>query len=453
MSATNEQKWTIGDVEPLLHDLEATIGIFSHVANSRNQIEPGELILIEDKLLDLYKQMMALWRDAWDEHLSFRHGQRPASPPDAVWDLLRSTAEVVLAQYNHPERIPSAPAEGAATVPAADGQDAELIGLCNRLVEINREEEALYARIKDEAEREKAVEPLWEEFESIKLRLFEIGRPVTRAGAEAVARAAWVNGDRARDGTPFASYLSEWLRLAACAYLANATGPEVRVNAEVEESLTKRAAPANKAEPVRDADRPPTISQLDSLVECQAADIIVNAKALGGTMNGGISTIAAGLALALEQAHPGAALMLGRQASLVAATEPRGTVAEYMEKKLAKAATVEGQGMTNDELADLHACRPDATVLHLAREYMHLDARVQVLNECPDTEEVGMDGVMSRQNAVMDTLIDAPAKTAAGWRAKGEVFEAALRADVTSLDPVHRLALSLAEDLMREIKP
>jgi hypothetical protein len=40
---------------------------------------------------------------------------------------------------------------------------------------------------------------------------------------------------------------------------------------------------------------------------------------------------------------------------------------------------------------------------------------------------------------------------AAGWRAKGEVFEAALWSGVSSLDPEHRLAPSLAEDLMREI--
>ena len=43
-------------------------------------------------------------------------------------------------------------------------------------------------------------------------------------------------------------------------------------------------------------------------------------------------------------------------------------------------------------------------------------------------------------------------ETAAGWRAKAEVLKAAIDADVLSLDPEHRLALSLAGDLMAGIK-
>ena len=83
---------------------------------------------------------------------------------------------------------------------------------------------------------------------------------------------------------------------------------------------------------------------------------------------------------------------------------------------------------------------------------MRIDARVQVLNETPDAEAAGMDGVLTRQYALMDTLIVAPAKTAAGWRAKAEVLAAAIEADVTAPDPEHRLVSSLAADLLREIK-
>jgi hypothetical protein len=127
-----DRLWTIGDVEPLLHDLEAEIGILGHVAASRNPIDPGQLTLLEDHLIDLQKRLMILWDKAWDEHLAFRHGARPPVAPDAVWDLLRSTAKVVLDQCDHPARIPSAPA-------ASDSTDAELIAFATDYAAANAE--------------------------------------------------------------------------------------------------------------------------------------------------------------------------------------------------------------------------------------------------------------------------------------------------------------------------
>jgi hypothetical protein len=428
-AAPADSLWTIGDVEPLLHDMEATIGIFSHVANSRNQIDPGELILIEDKFLDLHKRLAILWDKAWEEHLAFRHGESPASPPDAVWDLLRSTAKVVLAQCDHPERSPSAPAEGA-----AGGQDAELIGLATEHAAAIEEIRRLQAA---NDTPDDAFEPLDARRHAGRERATALAA-TTQAGLQAKARLYLTEidlnyGTRAPDSH-------------------DTDGLDMLADSIVRDIVGTHGVPMPKAEPMPVIDRPPTISELDSLVECQAADIIANAKALGGTMNGGISTIAAGLALALEQAHPGAALMLGRQGSLVAATEPRCTVVEYLEKKLAKAATVEGQGMTNEELSDLYHHRPDASLLHMAREFAKVEAQTQILNELSDPSEAAMNAVASRQYAITDVMIGTPAKTAAGWRAKAEVLAASIRLDVTTPDSEHQLATSLAEDLMREVK-
>jgi hypothetical protein len=97
--------------------------------------------------------------------------------------------------------------------------------------------------------------------------------------------------------------------------------------------------------------------------------------------------------------------------------------------------------------------RPDGGLLRMAREFAKIDAQIQVLNELPDPSEAAMDAVSSRQYAITDIMIDTPAKTAAGWRAKAEVLDASIRLDVTSPDSEHRLATSLAADLMREIKP
>jgi hypothetical protein len=299
----------VADMEPLLHDLEAEIGLLAHVANSRTQIASGELIALETHLVQIQRDLMGLWHKAWDDDLARRFGAA-----------------------NH-------------QAPAAS-HDVELISLCDRLVAMDGEE------------------------------------PIAQPAAET----------------------------------------------------------------------PPAISTIAAYVEGLASGIMTMAKRMGGTMNGGISTISAGLALALERAHPMAALMLGRQASLVAATEPRCTVVEYVEKKQAAQATVEGQGMTNAELADLHVNRPDGGLLHMAREFAKVDAQIQVLNELPDPSEAAMDAVASRQFAITDVMIDTPAKTAAGWRAKAEVLDASIRLDVTSPDSEHRLATSLAADLMKGIK-
>jgi hypothetical protein len=192
--APDDLPWTIGDVEPLLHDMEAAAGILSHVANSRNQIEPGELILIEDKFIDLHKQMMTLWHTAWDEHLAFRHGASRPIGPDAVWDLLRSTAKVVLDQCNHPARLPSAPAH-------ADSSDAELIQLCDQLGEVY---DRWTAAVSASAQHVRAPAPLAAATDAADAAVWAIAdwiegiTPTTPAGLQAKARAAilvWSSGE------------------------------------------------------------------------------------------------------------------------------------------------------------------------------------------------------------------------------------------------------------------
>jgi hypothetical protein len=108
--------------------------------------------------------------------------------------------------------------------------------------------------------------------------------------------------------------------------------------------------------------------------------------------------------------------------------------------------------MTNEELFDKHLNRPDASLLHIAREFAKVDEQIQVLNELPDAPEAAMGAVSSRQYALTDIMIDTPAKTAAGWRAKAEVLDASIRLDVTTPEAEHRLAISLAADLMKGIK-
>jgi hypothetical protein len=104
--------------------------------------------------------------------------------------------------------------------------DAELIRLCERLVEISNAERSLGRAIKDDDERETAAQPLHDEWLTIRARLYEIGRPVTLEGAIAMARAANASADHDTEYAVTASDLGDWLALGACAYLADTAAPE-----------------------------------------------------------------------------------------------------------------------------------------------------------------------------------------------------------------------------------
>jgi hypothetical protein len=95
---------------------------------------------------------------------------------------------------------------------------------------------------------------------------------------------------------------------------------------------------------------------------------------------------------------------------------------------------------------------PDAALIALAREYLTLDEILQRINaqsrDGDDFSEEFVDQTCRRSNRALDEVIDMPAHTPAGIRAKAEVLATAIRANVQSGDPEHFLAISLASDLL-----
>jgi hypothetical protein len=105
--------WAIGDIEPALSELRATIGILGHMIDSPNEVTIAEWKTIEDRLTDAHNQLDDLWRRAWDERTADEDAHaaalaaaeaRTAAPgsvadlerADSVWCILRSTAKVAL---------------------------------------------------------------------------------------------------------------------------------------------------------------------------------------------------------------------------------------------------------------------------------------------------------------------------------------------------------------------
>ena len=308
------KSWTIGDVESLLYDMEAQTGILGHIAASGNPIEPGQLVAVEDELIELQKRLMTLWHSAWDEHLAFRFGARAPVAADAVWDLLRSTAKVVLEQCDHPERIPSAPTTAG---PGEALRDTELA----KGAPGNQHTGPVGST--NQADHQ-SVEPT--------------GGAPTPARTDLVGSADQVNNPpKARSSQP-----------------TELTDPPI----------------VRSTEPA--AQEPPTLADVP--------------------------------------------------------------VSEHFKRN--------------------PYVRPDAGLLHIAHEFAKVERQIQVLNEMPDEtpDDVGR-AVADRQYGLTDVMIDIPAKTAAGWRAKAQVLVASIRLDVVTMDHEHHLAVSLAEDLLREIKP
>jgi hypothetical protein len=68
MSETTEHtsSWAIGDLEPEIVGLRATIGILGHLIQSPFQVEKSEWCKVEDELVDYAKRIEALWHQAWD---------------------------------------------------------------------------------------------------------------------------------------------------------------------------------------------------------------------------------------------------------------------------------------------------------------------------------------------------------------------------------------------------
>jgi hypothetical protein len=69
MSETTEHtfSWAIGDLEPEIVGLRATIGILGHLIQSPLQVEKSEWCKVEDELIDYAKRIEALWHQAWEQ--------------------------------------------------------------------------------------------------------------------------------------------------------------------------------------------------------------------------------------------------------------------------------------------------------------------------------------------------------------------------------------------------
>jgi hypothetical protein len=112
--------------------------------------------------------------------------------------------------------------------------DAELIGLCDRLSEIDAEQRRVFDTFEDEIEQGKMNAASEEEWDEILARVCRIGPPLTREGAASMARAANANANRSSAGTPLAADLGEFLALSVCAYLANTAPPVARFITETD---------------------------------------------------------------------------------------------------------------------------------------------------------------------------------------------------------------------------
>ena len=106
---------------------------------------------------------------------------------------------------------------------AGDGQDAELIRLCERLVAIRADWVAICAADEwapDHGPYKPRYDALGEESDRIEATLYDLAAPVTLAGARAVATAAVSVAPKDADGSITCDYLSEWLNITVVEFVA-----------------------------------------------------------------------------------------------------------------------------------------------------------------------------------------------------------------------------------------
>jgi hypothetical protein len=100
--------------------------------------------------------------------------------------------------------------------------DAELIALCDRLVEIEAQRCIVFDTIADDAAQDLATAPIDQERRQIEARLYEIGDPQTLAGTCAMSRAAIAEAPKQSDGTLMPALdLHTWLARGVVEYHAN----------------------------------------------------------------------------------------------------------------------------------------------------------------------------------------------------------------------------------------
>jgi hypothetical protein len=73
MSATENETndWPLGELEPLIHDLRASVGILGHLITTNsapdNEVDDDQWRKVETDLIDYAKQIEKLWNAAWDQ--------------------------------------------------------------------------------------------------------------------------------------------------------------------------------------------------------------------------------------------------------------------------------------------------------------------------------------------------------------------------------------------------
>jgi hypothetical protein len=115
-------------------------------------------------------------------------------------------------------------ARGAPVADApADGADAKLIRLCERMVAIHTAEVALVDADEwapDRGPNKPRYDALWAEWIAIRDRVYDLNDPTTVAGAAALSRVALTVVDRDFEGNPKPRCFFEWLALGVLEFQA-----------------------------------------------------------------------------------------------------------------------------------------------------------------------------------------------------------------------------------------
>ena len=131
-AAEAQSDWVIGDLECVVGDLRATVGIMGHLitANSsvNNEVDDYAWRKVESDLLRLANRVEQLWQIAWDQHVTTAAEHKaaladakaaiaaakaeaaPGSPTDIknakmLWSMLRAMANATLEQCDEAQGI------------------------------------------------------------------------------------------------------------------------------------------------------------------------------------------------------------------------------------------------------------------------------------------------------------------------------------------------------------
>jgi putative hemolysin len=143
---TEKSDWPLGDLEPLICDMRASVGILGHLittnSSPNNEVNDDEWRKVETDLIDYAKRIETLWNAAYDqrnaeiiateaEHaaaLAAVRAEKAApgsaetiSKANAMWTALRGIAAVT-AEYCIEAGYPPRPLGAAAVEPGAECQ-------------------------------------------------------------------------------------------------------------------------------------------------------------------------------------------------------------------------------------------------------------------------------------------------------------------------------------------